>query len=237
MTFIEYLRQEIRRIITVWSYLLMPSWVSQRLLDSRLSKESRAVVIWKRSLLRFRNDVKLDEAKFAFDQAEKLLKDTIEESGHIITRINIVMTISAGALVFLGGHIGSILVGKNMSHLRNFHAVAFVAYHPTLIPASFMAVFLILSLIGLSRLLTSDYYAIGSQPKDFLVRGYYTGNEDASLLTKLYLGELENYQERITENLIRNKRRWYRVNETISWLVFMIAFVFIFFAAELFVCL
>lgn len=239
MTKINELRRKMRDIIEWLSDRFYSKGRSNRLINQRLKRELDEVAIWKVSLHRFEQDIELEEAKFAFDQAEKLLGETIDEGQQIITRTSIVMTISGAALVFLGGHIGALLSGKNIRHIQNIDTSAFIRYHLTFIPACLLAFVLVYLLFRLSLLLRGwDYYSIGSQPKDLLVRQYYSGHEkDLSILTQFYLGELENYQIRITGNISRNERRWAQVNDIIFSLISNTVIACFLLLVELLLCL
>lgn len=204
----------------------------------RLHSELAAVATWKIGIRRFEKDVQLPELQFVFLQAENLLKDTVEGSQQIVTRTNIVITISAGALIFLGGHIGGMLARKNIEHIRNVDILTFIQYHLTFIPACFLAVSLVIILLRLTtHLIGLDYYTIGSQPKQLFVRQYYEdANAELPTLIKMYLGEMEEYQFRITENLAKNERRWDQLNHLIFWTLVITMTAVVLFVMELLFC-
>lgn len=230
-TFVKLFFDPVRSFFTVFA-------IRNKLREERLQRNLTDNAIWGAGLRRFEKDVELEEVKFAFEQAEKLLKDTVEDSQQIVNRINIVITICAGALIFLGGHIGGILANKNFGHLRKVNSVEFIKYHFTLLPACFLAIIFLLILICLVyRLIALDYYSVGSQPNQLFVRQYYMkDNLGIPTLIKMYLGELEDYQDRITENKAKNKTRWTELNLIIriaaistleAGLILIIQFVFL----------
>lgn len=183
-------------------------------LERELKNDRVDNAIWARNISRFEKDVEFEDVQFAFEQAEKLLKDSVEDSHQIVTRINIVMTICAGAFIFLGGHLGGILANKNFDHIRTVKIREFIEYHFTLIPAFFMAITFIYILLRLAyKLIFLEYYTVGSQPKQLFVRQYFKkDNSELPTIIKMYLGELEEYQMRITENRAKNKKQWTELN-------------------------
>ena len=187
-----------------------------------VQQELAANETWGKSLRRFEENVQLEEVRFAFDQAEKLLKDTVEGTEQIVSRTNFVMTISGGALIFLGGHIGAILANKDIEHIKNVNILTFIRYHLTFIPACLLAIILLSLLLRLAlHLIALDYFTIGSQPKQLFVRQYYEEtNSGLPIIIEMYLGELEAYQFRITENIAKNDKHW----DIINRLIFQAAF-------------
>jgi len=206
----ELLASLFQQVDTLFSYFGKLKVYREAELRRQLTDNS----IWASGIRRFEKQVELDEVKFAFEQAEKRLNDTIEDSQRILSRVNIVITIYAGSLVFLGGHIGAILLNKNIDRIRTVNIDTFIKYHVTFIPACVLSVTLILLLFKLAyHLLSINFYSVGSQPKDLFVREYYQeDNSELSTIIKMYLGELESYQDRVTRNLTKNKKRWSELN-------------------------
>ena len=189
----------------------------KKLHDRILQQELAENVTWRIGIRTFETNVQLQEVHFVFGQAEKLLKDSVEDSQQVVLRTNILMTILGGALIFLGGHIGGILSTKNIHHIQNVNWHVFIRYHITFIPACSLAAIFLFLLLRLSKhLITLNYYTVGSQPKQLFVRQYYEGNSEIPIIIEMYLGELEEYQNRITENIAKNERRWNEVNSLIK---------------------
>ncbi len=191
---------------------------------------------WEKQLSLFQDKITIEEVRFAFEQAEKLLNDTIEDSQTIVSRVNIIMTLLAGALLFLGGYIVSQITGKNFDHLATVKFSVFLRFHPILIIAGIVTMGLVVILLRLSvHLFGLSYYTLGSQPKDLLVSGYYKQKlTDSERLISYYLGELKNYQYRITVNMWKNEIRWEQVNIIITQVSYLILLAYLLFCLELF---
>ena len=59
---------------------------------------------WKAEI-RFKEKLTVDDAKFIFEQAEKLLNDSVETSETIVRRMNTLITLITGSLLALVGYL------------------------------------------------------------------------------------------------------------------------------------
>jgi uncharacterized membrane protein YbhN (UPF0104 family) len=139
-----------------------------------------------------------DDAKFLFDQAEKFLKDSVENSNLIVTRTSSLVTLLVGSLIALIGYVIS------KFNLQRFDALTITA------------------MIGMVYVYILVYYAFentkprvylipGALPKDLFADAFFVeGIENEKRIIHFYISETENYQFKIEKNNELNKIRWKR---------------------------
>ena len=152
----------------------------------------------------------LQDAKFIFDQAEKLLIDSVATSETIVSRMNTLITLITGTLFALVGYIIS-RIGK-----------VFIL-DSSLFAASIGALFLyVLAIYSFQNNQPKDYLLPGTVPKDLFNPAFFNQsipNEDR--LIRYYVNEIENYMYRIEINNEINNRRWSRYSLIAKALLFL----------------
>jgi hypothetical protein len=139
------------------------------------------------------------EAKFIFDQAEKLLKET-NDSGTLVTaRTTSLLTLTSGFLIALIGF--SINRWETKNHLWDI----------LLIIAMSISVYILFCVFILSlNIFGFVYSALGSEPKPFLNDTFfsYPDTEGKQRIIHYYRNEFIQYQNRIDKNKRLNIKRW-----------------------------
>jgi hypothetical protein len=151
----------------------------------------------------------MDELKLIFNQAEKLLNDTVKEGESIASKTMSMITLMAGLLIALGGYI--ISIWKGFSALTNKDLVGIVG-----------CLYLLGVLIYvINNVMTHKYLMVGSQPEN-LVNSTYIDNEitGSKMLLLLYINEIEDYNRRIANNTTLNHRHWRRYNASLRLFLF-----------------
>lgn len=137
-----------------------------------------------------------EDAKFIFEQAEKMLKDSVETSNIIAARTNTLITIITGSLIAFISYL--------ITRLKNaeFDTLIFIGIMGTVY--LFVLVF-----FAFENTKHTAYLAPGSSPKNLLADAIFSPTippEDR--IIHLYISEYENYQFRIDRNNKMNKKRW-----------------------------
>lgn len=139
-----------------------------------------------------------DDANFLFEQAEKFLKDLVENSNLIITRTSSLITLLARTLVALIGFVISKFSDKTLDAL-SITAMIGTIYVYVLIYNAF------------ENTKPRTYLIPGALPKDLFADVFFVpGIIDEKRIIHLYVSETENYQFKIEKNNELNKIRWRR---------------------------
>jgi len=155
-----------------------------------------------------------DDAKFVFEQAEKLLKDSVETATTIINRVATLIPIISGIIIALTAYIfAQWYKTKVFDHI--------------LMVATLGVVYLsIVGIIAYSSLLPQKYYPAGSLPFDLFADTFFLDIvPDNKRIIRYYVSEIENYQFRIIENNTINAKRWRKYKYSLSALVAFPAFL------------
>lgn len=150
-----------------------------------------------------------DDAKFLFDQAEKFLKDSVENSNLIVTRTSSLITLLAGTLIALIGFVITKFNLKNIDALT-IAAIIGVIYVYILIYNAF------------ENTKPQVYLIAGALPKDLFADAFFIdGIIDEKRIIHFYVSEIENYQFKIEKNNEINKIRWNRYARLLKAIVYL----------------
>jgi hypothetical protein len=150
-----------------------------------------------------------DDAKFLFDQAEKFLKDSVENSNLIVTRTSSLITLLAGTLIALIGFVISKFNLKSIDALT-IAAIIGVIYVYILIYNAF------------ENTKPQVYLIPGALPKDLFADAFFIdGITDEKRITHFYVSEIENYQFKIEKNNEISKIRWNRYARLLKAIVYL----------------
>lgn len=150
-----------------------------------------------------------DDAKFLFDQAEKFLKDSVENSNLIVSRTSSLITLLAGTLIALIGFVISKFNLKSIDALT-IAAIIGVIYVYILIYNAF------------ENTKPQVYLIPGALPKDLFADAFFIdGITDEKRIIHFYVSEIENYQFKIEKNNEINKIRWNRYARLLKAIVYL----------------
>lgn len=152
----------------------------------------------------------LNDAKFIFDQAEKLLIDSVESGETIVNRMNTLITLITGSLLALLGYIIS-RAGDNF------------VFDSAMFTASVGALSLyILAVYSFQNNQPKNYLLPGTVPKDLFDPAFFdTAIQNEERIVMYYVNEFENYMYRIEINNAINAERWKRysrIARALLWL-------------------
>lgn len=143
-------------------------------------------------------EITILELQFIFSQAEKLLIESIGSGESVLTRTTILISI---VIALISSGLGLMISSLN-DLLNSANLIASVAI--VLVYLGFALQKLYLNFIG------KDYKVVGSQPKDLLHNWYFDNYKEEQTRSKaILISEIKEYQERISENNIINRRRWH----------------------------
>ena len=201
--------------------------ISQKILDNKDQKRES----WEKGLSEYQESSTVDQLKFIFEQAEKQLKDSVEDSNTIVTRATTLLTLMSGFLLLILGFLISKLKPDNFQIFHKLTFIDLIKLHPIPITALAIAIYLFWVIYGVSRnLIDTTYYTIGSESKDLFASGYYNNTAtDTERLLMFYIGEIKDYQKRIDNNKFLNDIRWRKLNKSIQRSVFTFPLAFIFY--------
>lgn len=137
-----------------------------------------------------------EDAKFIFEQAEKMLKDSVESNALIISRTNTLIPILSTLVIAITGYIINQL-GK--TDMQNFLITAAVTD----------LYFLVLTILAVTNVLPHPYSAVGSLPINLFDDRFFINaipNDDR--IMRYHISESEDYQTRIEANNKTSSRRW-----------------------------
>lgn len=140
----------------------------------------------------------INDAKFLFEQAEKFLRDSVENSNLIVSRTSSLITLLAGILVALIGYVISKINGNKIE--------------PLLITAILGIVYVYILIYDAFENTKPKVYLIpGALPKDLFADAFFMeGISEEKRIIHFYVSEIENYQFKIEKNTELNKTRWNR---------------------------
>lgn len=140
----------------------------------------------------------LNDAKFLFEQAEKFLKDSVENSNLIVARTSSLITLLAGTLVAL---IGFVISKLNLEYIDALTITAIVG-----------AIYIYILVFDAFENTKPQIYLIpGALPKDLFADPFFMeGITEEKRIIHFYVSEIENYQFKIEKNNELNKIRWKR---------------------------
>lgn len=158
----------------------------------------------------------LNDAKFLFEQAEKFLKDSVENSNLIVSRTSSLITLLAGTLVALIGYVISKL------NLNN-HYPFWNNINPLVVAAVTGIIYVYIGIYDAFENTKPQVYLIpGALPKDLFADAFFVaGIEADKRIIHFYVSETENYQFKIEKNNELNKVRWNRYERLLKAIVFL----------------
>lgn len=177
--------------------------------------------LWSASISN-KQKVTKEDSKFIFEQAEKLLKDTIDTASIIVSRTNTLITILSGIII---GVTAFVIKEWNEKHVID-----------ELLLTSVIGVFylFLIALYTIRNIQPNSYSATGSLPIDLFVDMFFVDsirNDDR--IIRFYVSEIENYQFRIERNSKVNKARWREYKFSLwAFLMSPIAFILAYLLAK-----
>lgn len=156
----------------------------------------------------YKKKLTLADAKFIFDQAEKVLKDSVETSEVIVRRTTTVITVIVALLVTFIGYV--------ILHIHD------MKYDNLFFCSGLGIVYLfIIMWYSHTNLKSKTYLINGSFPKDLFNPAFFNKEFDNDIRILLYYtNEIDNYQFKIDENNKMNSYRWNLYNRTL-WALIM----------------
>jgi hypothetical protein len=146
------------------------------------------------------------EAKFIFEHAEKMLKDTLDTNTLIVTRVTTLTTVTSTLLIALFGFS----IGRFDIHKTD-----------TLFITGVVGIFylFIIAVMLFLNIRPNSYYSVGAEPKDFFNRALINKNNASYRMISFYVNEIHEYQKRILCNKYVNNKRWRLYKISLSMLV------------------
>lgn len=154
----------------------------------------------------------LEELKFVFEQSKDFLKSTDEVHSSNLNKsiflISILVSISSGLFVYF--------FNNNI-----YNGV----FSPFLFTVLMMGVYLlILSIYLVKAIKNEEWRVIGSEPVKLFNPVFYERKEkdkEYSIIKGMYYTEINNYQNRISENLRDGQKKSMRINNVLKSLVIL----------------
>lgn len=148
-----------------------------------------------------------EDAKFIFDQAEKVLKHTLEDSNTIVSRTTTLITILVTLTAAFFGYFINQLNAASKAHI-DWTALIGLLYLFSIIIYTY------------PNLKPSTYLVTGALPKDLFIDLFFNpAISDKQRIISYYVSEFENYQFKIEKNSEINKKRWRIYKNTLDLLI------------------
>lgn len=163
----------------------------------------------------FKKKLTKEDSKFILEQAEKLLKDSIDTGATIVTRTNTLVTILSALIIAVSGYIISSWAKYNEALNMFICSIIGLAY------------LFCVAVNTVRNIAPTPYYPIGSLPENLIIASFFAEvipNEDR--IIRYYVSESEQYQFRIDENNKLNKFRW-KLYKRSLWALMLTPAVFI----------
>lgn len=154
-----------------------------------------------------------EEGRFLLDQAEKILKDTVDTNALIVTRTTTLITIASTGIIALIGF------AINRNDTKGFDKEVLTSI---VVIGHLMWINWDLFKLVLPR----GYYSYGSKPRRFFIKQIFDQHKD-NRLKIMYASEIEEYQRRILFNEGRNDEKWALYTKALSRIVFAPALLII----------
>ena len=172
---------------------------------------------WINSLNDFEGEIDKEEAKFIFEQSEKLLKDIVDTNILIINRTTTLTTLVVAVMLTLIGFSFNRWIAYNYIDDYIITAIVITFYY------------FCLCIMLTKNIQPKQYGVCGAQPKDLFVGSFYTEVTKEKRVMNFYCNEIINYQKKIDMNKITNEKRWRLFNNSLWGIVLsplVIPFVF-----------
>ena len=158
--------------------------------------------------IKFKKQLKLEEAKLIFDEAEKAYNDSIETSVRILDRNTSMLQLVAGIIVGLVAYSIGKWEKNNVFDSLLITSISAVVY------------FLALALFFIFPNIRPTIYVLpGTQPKKLFVDAVFDTPEENRLVL-LYMIKITNLQEAIEVNRAINNNRWDFYKKSLSFLFY-----------------
>jgi|SRR6185312_114734 len=166
--------------------------------------------------------IKLDQAKFIFEQSEKHLKDQIDTSQQIAAKTTTLLTVVSGLLIGLVGYgITQWSTGKFNGLIATTFGCAIYLY---------AAIYLLFNNIK-----PYEYKSIGLYPRRIFDDSMFNLANESYRMEALYINEIIECQKRIDFNKKVNDDRWMRFKKALLLVVYSPAvFLIIYWIVKLF---
>ena len=139
--------------------------------------------------------IEVDEAKFMFDHAEKMLKDTLDTNTLIVTRVTALTTVTATLMIALFG-FAITRFDANKIDILFYTAVVGIVY------------LFVIAIILFRNAKPNSYYSLGVEPKDLATGDLINKKNKSYRMIAFYINEIHELQKRILYNKGVNKDRW-----------------------------
>jgi hypothetical protein len=148
----------------------------------------------------------INEAKFIFEQSDKILKDSSDSSQIIVARSTTLLTLIIAIITGLISY--SIAV-----YQKNF------CFSPDIFTSLIISIYsIVICFLLVFNIKPKDYHIIGRRPKDLLKNDFF-GIDNREL--NFYLSEIKANQDKIEFNETINIKRWDKFNKCILLIVFI----------------
>lgn len=171
------------------------------------NKEPKAIPTWNPPDS-YKAKLTLEDLKFLFEQSEKLLNSTVEESDTITDRNNTLLNLVTALLVALFGYS----VTQFISSTR---------VNELIITSAIGATYLFIGgIYTFYSLLPKTYLVAGSPPADNFNENYFQPSiPDNDRIRVYYMNEIVNYKFKIDQNGEINKLKWKRYKKSVFMLI------------------
>lgn len=161
-----------------------------------------------------------DDAKKILDYAELQIKQTLDTSGVIVSRLSTLVTVVTAMLIGLFGYAINRADQKTFNDQLVLTAVYCLGY--LYIPATLI----VFNIVG------KQYALPGSEPKLFFQENAFREINKGNHMKYIWCNEIQEYQVRIMANKRLNRRRWRLFNAALicillSPIVFYLIYQFI----------
>jgi hypothetical protein len=160
-----------------------------------------------------------EDMTFIFNQAEKMLKDSIDTSTLIVNRTNTILTIVSTTLIAISGFLISQFLKNNVEDKAIVMGTTGFIY------------MMVLAFYCAMNIKPHRYITNGTMPTDLLNDAFFADNiKNEDRILRFYFSEIENYEFRTKRNNKLNTVRWetYR-NSLWALFIFPVAMILCYF--------
>ena len=151
-----------------------------------------------------------EQAKFIFEQAEKLLKDITDTNSLIVTRTTTLITITVGFMFALVGYLFN-----RYSIVKNLFDKELITCFCSILYTFYLCYYLVKNIQG------QEYHTVGTEPKKLFKDVFFDDDiTNGDQLKYFYINEIAVCQEKIRINIETNEKRWYLFNKTLRSLLY-----------------
>jgi hypothetical protein len=169
-----------------------------------------SIPVWWQADVSQKEKLTIEDVRFIFAQAEKMLKDSVDTSEVIVNRTNTLITIISGLLIALMGYIITRLNNSSSLDSILFTTIIAIIYLYITVWCCF------------ENTKPKSYLICGSLPKDLFNNSFFDPQIDSDKrIIHFYVSEIENYQYKIETNNSINRIRWGRYQMLLKAILFL----------------